>query len=598
MRIARLRISGFRGIKEADIRLGQTSVLIGPNNVGKTTIIEALALVLGRDGMVRTLTEHDFYGSTPAAVDRIKIIATITGFGHPDPDQSPEWFAIRKGTPKWRDPATGTESTVAKGPPSELICNIAFQARFDHDSLEVDTLRYFYDDDTADDVFVEDSVTQVPIALVRDIGFFLIPASRSWDRMISFGSELFRRVVSTDSGLPAASILAERDRLRTPTEPLENDARLKPIIEKVNTEISSLFGSGNEVKLRLTATDSASVLDAVVPHFTNDTGTVPAKRQGSGLISLQSLFLLLHFGNRRVESGKGFCLALEEPELHLPPTIQRRVLRRLKTLSSQIIVSTHSPLVAGFSDPADLIVVSNDKGTVRASPLLEAPLPPATPNSIRNLYQLRRVELVTALMAEGVLIPEGQYDYEWLSLLARLVELQPAAEAPGAHFSATMGVVPTLDSAVEETYKRLSKTHPRIIPIVDGDPAGQGYATALVACGADRILRWPEGWTIEDLVGWIIQPAQAPILAGLATELDSPPTSLTELVQRLKQKGGEGHLKGDRVAYEAVARSIADQPLSVARAADLLDSIALAAQGKASPRFGDPAAGAVLIFIP
>ncbi|MBL4858948.1 MAG: EamA family transporter, partial [Erythrobacter sp.] len=45
----------------------------------------------------------------------------------------------------------------------------------------------------------------------------------------------------------------------------------------------------------------------------------------------------LHFGNRRVESGKGFCLALEEPELHLPPTIQRRVLRRLKTLSSQII---------------------------------------------------------------------------------------------------------------------------------------------------------------------------------------------------------------------------------------------------------------------
>ena len=45
MRIARLRIIGFRGIKEADIRLGATSVLVGPNNVGKTTIIEALALI-------------------------------------------------------------------------------------------------------------------------------------------------------------------------------------------------------------------------------------------------------------------------------------------------------------------------------------------------------------------------------------------------------------------------------------------------------------------------------------------------------------------------------------------------------------------------
>ena len=56
MQIAQLWIQNFRGIREARIAFGSHTVFIGPNNCGKTTIIEALALLLGRDRMVRTLT--------------------------------------------------------------------------------------------------------------------------------------------------------------------------------------------------------------------------------------------------------------------------------------------------------------------------------------------------------------------------------------------------------------------------------------------------------------------------------------------------------------------------------------------------------------
>lgn len=41
------------------------TMLIGPNGAGKSTILEALALLFGRDKLVRTLTEHDFYGNNP-----------------------------------------------------------------------------------------------------------------------------------------------------------------------------------------------------------------------------------------------------------------------------------------------------------------------------------------------------------------------------------------------------------------------------------------------------------------------------------------------------------------------------------------------------
>lgn len=67
MRIANLRIENFRGVKSGFVQFGRHPVLVGDNNTGKTTLIEALALVLGRDRLVRELTEHDFFGSYPQA---------------------------------------------------------------------------------------------------------------------------------------------------------------------------------------------------------------------------------------------------------------------------------------------------------------------------------------------------------------------------------------------------------------------------------------------------------------------------------------------------------------------------------------------------
>ena len=134
------------------------------------------------------------------------------------------------------------------------------------------------------------------------------------------------RVIRSAGSLPAATVLEERDRLRNPADRLEDDERLQPIIGEVNDEIARLLGLNTSLQLRLTTTDSDGVLEAIVPHFITAHGyTVPSRRQGSGLISLQSLFLLLHFGQKRIEDGENFCMALEEPELHLPPAAQRRV---------------------------------------------------------------------------------------------------------------------------------------------------------------------------------------------------------------------------------------------------------------------------------
>lgn len=135
------------------VSLGRHSVFVGPNNCGKTTIMEALALLFGRDRLIRSLTEHDFFGGSPAPQDRIKVVASIGGFEGDDFTAYPTWFGDNRGVPKWFDPDTSTVHATRTNAAWPLVCQVAFAARFDRDSLEVETARYFHDDPQAPDVF-------------------------------------------------------------------------------------------------------------------------------------------------------------------------------------------------------------------------------------------------------------------------------------------------------------------------------------------------------------------------------------------------------------------------------------------------------------
>jgi putative ATP-dependent endonuclease of OLD family len=587
MRISLLEIKNFRGIKQGQVQFRSHTVLIGPNNSCKTTIIEALALVLGRDRLIRTLTEHDFFESTPQPITRILITATITGFDPEDFTQHPDWFGDRRAVPAWFDPDTGRVLPEQANARQLLACQIVFAARFNAEALEVETARYFNDSDDRD-VFEEENFVSVPPKLVRDVGFFLIPASRTWDRMLSFSSELFRRVIGTADGLPATTVLDERDKLRKPAPKLEDDTRLARVVTEVNAEMAGLFGIYNPLRLRITATDSASVLEAITPHFqTGDRTPVPAKRQGSGLVSLQSLFLLLHFGQRRIANGESFLMALEEPELHLPPAVQRRVLARLQALSTQTIVTTHSPLIAGYCDAPSLLIVRNNGGVLDVRPMLAKPLDQEATNAVRRLFQINRVETAAAMMSDYVLVPEGRIDFDWLTLLLRVAEADREGAQP-CLFGVRVGIVSTSDAKVKETCEVLSKAHPMVCALVDGDADGKRYADLLDApsVGAKRVLLWPDGWTIEDVIGWISQADEVAVIARLNADLAAAPGNRTTLITRLKSddRSAQG-LKGDGVAYETIANAFSESAACRNRTRIVLHAISEACAGAATPRF-------------
>lgn len=63
MRITSLRIENFRSIKSLAIELGETTVFIGPNNAGKTAILDAIRIALTRRWGQRGtgFTEYDVH---------------------------------------------------------------------------------------------------------------------------------------------------------------------------------------------------------------------------------------------------------------------------------------------------------------------------------------------------------------------------------------------------------------------------------------------------------------------------------------------------------------------------------------------------------
>lgn len=386
--------------------------------------------------------------------------------------------------------------------------------------------------------------------------------------------------MATVGGIPAQTILDERDRLREPQPALENDSGLVPLVGRINAQLSQLLPRSLHFQLRVTATDSDSLLRALVPHYQyTDDVALPVGRHGTGLLSLQTFLLLLELGRERRRQGKPFMLAMEEPELHVPPGLQRRLVAQAVSIAEQTICTSHSPRVAAFYPATSVQILSRQAMGVYSTPLLGRELESNASNAARKLYHDDRPRVIEALMHHRVIIPEGRSEYEWFRLLSDVLETgdraleQAATEAPP--FGAVIGLIPTHASAVTETFRRLNGLRDGLIPLVDGDEEGNAKIRELLDLEPSPrlILQWRDGWAVEDAIGWILKGDENAALQDLRGRIDRDFESMDGFVTLLKIKAGAGRLKTDYLAYEEVAAVIGTHAGCRTRAETLLAAV-------------------------
>jgi putative ATP-dependent endonuclease of OLD family len=265
--------------------------------------------------------------------------------------------------------------------------------------------------------------------------------------------------------------------------------------------------------------------------------------------------------------------------------LQRRLIGDAVSVANQLICTTHAPRLAAYFEASQIQILMPDERSVRnlAGKLL---IPESMINDRNPLIQLftdHRISLIEALLFPAVLIPEGRIDYEWLRHLLDIAEtgIQPIARvrSPIPPFGATVGVVPTRDSHVQLTCERLMLLHANVVVLVDGDRAGDQYATELLECAQPpaAIIQWPKNWAIEDVVVWAIGAEQGQLLLRINERIERNFQTLEELLCALKDsKAQNGGLKSHYIAHEEIACVMKRSREVVARVEIVLESISRA----------------------
>lgn len=577
MRICQVEIRNFRGIRKGSIHLPKHAVLLGANNAGKSTIVEALALLFGRERMVRPISDWDFWGGSPKPESRFYIIATVTDFPENDPVAVPDWFIGENcARPVWWNDDCSTLSLEADPPTgTQLATQLALAGRYDDESCEFEVVRYFYTGET--DPFT-DGYIPVPQRLLRAIGLFLLSGNREWDKLLSFSSSSLLKVIREYDALPGKVIEDIKKQLRSDIAKIEKEAPLSMILETAAKELRAflLINQSSEIAYRPTSLDTVSVLQSLVAHIIKPDGTLlPVARHGAGMVSLQAFLLLLAFAQQRRDSNRNFILAAEEPELHLHPSLHQRLVHRIRSSSVQSLVTTQSPHVASGYQPREAVFVQNTDGELNATRLRSEPVSTIKSNSVRNLYLVHRSTYYEALMGGIILIPEGLYDYEWLCLWQKVAQSSP--DAVSDYNLCPISIIPTSDAAILETFQEVVKLRPEAIPILDGDSAGNSYLSSLQKATPlpVRLIRYGANAGAECLSAWILEPA-----------LSSPGDTLTQLIDNLRSptlKDLQDVLiekKKDRELRENLAWESLDSQECCKRACEFFHDIsAIAAKG-------------------
>lgn len=436
MRVRRLTLQHFRGVSQGTVLLDGHSLLVGSNSVGKSTVCEALELIMGPDRMFRrpVIDEYDFYGARYQPVDgelpEIRLEAVLT-------DLSPEaerHFGphLRRWSPESNDFADLEASLLAEADAGEWCLPVVFVGRFDPQEDDFFGGTYFAHPESVPDDLTEESTA---------LGAGLSPFTREDKRHCGF---LYLRPNRTGS----RALTFQRGSLLDTIVRLEAE-RAGPLWEKALTDLASVVLAGEDsgfAKIRSEVTQRVDrfvslaagpdPVDLQVSEQTREhlrevlrlfiatqpgTHGVPFNRLSTGTLNLLVFALLTYIAE--LKGDHSVIFAMEEPEIALPPHAQRRLVDFVTQRMGQTIVTSHSPYVIEKFDPGHIVVLGrNEAGELASSPVV-------LPDGFRaKRYRDNRRQFAEAVLARAVLVVEGATEADLVPAVADVLEQDPGVD--------------------------------------------------------------------------------------------------------------------------------------------------------------------------
>lgn len=418
MRIQILDIKNFRGIASGHVIFKKHSLLVGGNNIGKSTVCEALELVLGPERLYHrpVIDEHDFYRGRYQKDDgsflKIVIRVVLTSLN------LKQQLRFHQHLRLWNeDELTFVDEEVdgishADDPNVDWALPVVFIGRYDpeEDDFVGDT---FFDHllDDPDSLSDEEKASLgqgrsiFTRAHKRDCGFIYLRALRTGSRALSLqrGSLLDTILRLGEQG--GANMWPAALRSLKELNPAIGEIRqLKSIRAQLQERLGrfiNLASEGDQTSFYasdLTRDNLREVVKLFIATWPSNY-PVPFSRQGTGSVNLLVFALLTMIADLKEQNSAIFVM--EEPEIALPPHIQRRVVKYVLQEMGQSIVTSHSPYIIEQYEAENVVVLGrDDKSCFTGKPIDRSAIE-------QKNYRAQRRQFAEAILSRAVFVVEG-----------------------------------------------------------------------------------------------------------------------------------------------------------------------------------------------
>jgi len=403
-----VRISGFRGISNLEMTLSKVTVLLGQNNAGKTSVIKALQLALG--DYSRFLSDEDFHINQNIS-DQKQIIIDVRFI--PFEEEKKENFSE-----DWQQAFEDKIQSQADGQQFVVIRTIAKPDLIKGGyTLE----RYHLDNWPSYDSW---QITNVNISnklkkKLDFIPFISIDAQRDIHSELKEKSSFIGRIL-TSIEYSRADVASLEQMITTvnntaieksdPLQKLKNhlDALNQSLNSQGTTELTPFPKKIRDFSKRFSVHYGSSADSSFSMEY-HGMGT----RSWASMLSVKAFSELLVDKHTEEMEPLFPIMAAEEPEAHLHPNAQRTLYKQLINSHGQVIISSHSPYIAGLAEVDEIRYLKIIEDSVKVFKLREN-------FEGDNLRKIKREVIHSRgelLFSRAIVLSEGETEDQVLPLL-------------------------------------------------------------------------------------------------------------------------------------------------------------------------------------